>query len=110
MNYDSSFYIGAILGLILPTLGFQLYSIFNLDGDVFALYKQLKVMGVHSHVLSLCTLLNLIPFLRVFYCLNNILTISLQHYYHSLIIYFYLALNGTLNAMLYRLFVRLNNL
>ena len=55
-------------------------------------------------------LLNLIPFLRVFYCLNNILTISLQHYYHSLIIYFYLALNGTMNAMLYRLFVRLNNL
>ena len=63
MNYDSSFFKGAILGLIFPTLGFQLYSIITLDGDVFALYKQLKVMGVHSHVLSLCTLLNLIPFL-----------------------------------------------
>ena len=55
-------------------------------------------------------LLNLIPFLRIFCCLINILTISPQHYYHSLIIYFYLALNGTVNAMLYRLFVRLNNL
>tara|TARA_B100000963_G_C22094518_1_gene437984 strand:- start:28 stop:324 length:297 start_codon:yes stop_codon:yes gene_type:complete len=63
MNYDSLFFKGAILGLILPTLAFLVYSIATFDGDAWALYKQLKVMGVHSHVLSLCTLLNLIPFL-----------------------------------------------
>ena len=63
MNNDSLFFKGAILGLILPTLTFLVYSIATFDGDVLALYKQLKVMGIHSHVLSLCTLLNLIPFL-----------------------------------------------
>ena len=63
MNNDSLFFKGAILGLILPTLAFLVYSIVTFDGDVLALYNQLKVMGIQSHVLSLCTLLNLIPFL-----------------------------------------------
>lgn len=63
MNNDSLFFKGAILGLILPTLAFLIYSIATFDGDVLALYNKLKVMGIHSHVLSLCTLLNLIPFL-----------------------------------------------
>ena len=34
-----------------------------MDGDMLALYYQLKTMDVHTHVLSLCTFINLIPFL-----------------------------------------------
>ena len=30
---------------------------------MLALYYQLKAMDVHTHVLSLCTFINLIPFL-----------------------------------------------
>ena len=54
---------GAILGLIIPTLAFLVYSNIVMEGDMLALYYQLKAMDVHTHVLSLCTFINLIPFL-----------------------------------------------
>ena len=63
MINDSLFIKGAVLGLILPTLAFLAYSNIVMKGDVLALYYQLKAMDVHTHVLSLCTFLNLIPFL-----------------------------------------------
>jgi len=63
MIKDSLFLKGVVLGLILPTLAFLVYSNIVLEGDMLALYFQLKAMDVHTHVLSLCTFLNLIPFL-----------------------------------------------
>jgi len=63
MIKDSYFLRGAVLGLILPTLAFLIYSNIVMEGDMLALYFQLKAMNVHTHVLSLCTFLNLIPFL-----------------------------------------------
>ena len=63
MINDSLFIKGAVLGLILPTLAFLAYSNIVMKGDMLALYYQLKAMDVHTHVLSLCTFLNLIPFL-----------------------------------------------
>jgi len=59
----SSFIKGAVLGLILPTLTFLVYSNIVMDGYMLALYYQLKAMEVHTHVMSLCTFINLIPFL-----------------------------------------------
>ena len=59
----SSFTKGAILGLILPNLAFLVYSNIVMEGDMLVLYYQLKAMDVHTHVLSLCTFINLIPFL-----------------------------------------------
>lgn len=63
MIRDSLFWKGAVLGIILPVLAFLIYSNFKMDGDMFALYYQLRAMQVHTHVLSLCVFLNLIPFL-----------------------------------------------
>ncbi|MBL6663768.1 MAG: hypothetical protein ISP71_06665 [Flavobacteriales bacterium] len=63
MINDSLFIKGAVLGLILPTLAFLVYSNIVMEGDMLALYYQLKAMDVHTHVLSLCAFLNLIPFL-----------------------------------------------
>lgn len=63
MINDSLFIKGAVLGLILPTLAFLVYSNIVMEGDMLALYYQLKAMEVHTHVLSLCTFINLIPFL-----------------------------------------------
>ena len=63
MINDSLFIKGAVLGLILPTLAFLVYSNIVMEGDMLALYYQLKAMDVHTHVLSLCTFLNLMPFL-----------------------------------------------
>ncbi|MBJ59980.1 MAG: hypothetical protein CMP64_05325 [Flavobacteriales bacterium] len=54
---------GAILGLILPFLSFLIYSQIVFDGDIISSYNQLKRMNVHTHVMSLCTSLNLVPFL-----------------------------------------------
>ena len=34
-----------------------------MDGNMLALYYQSKALEVHTHVLSLCTFINLIPFL-----------------------------------------------
>jgi len=59
----SLFIKGAVLGLILPALAFLVYSNIVMEGDMLALYYQLKAMDVHTHVLSLCTFINLIPFL-----------------------------------------------
>ena len=59
----SLFIKGAVLGLILPTLAFLVYSNIVMEGDMLALYYQLKAMDVHTHVLSLCIFINLIPFL-----------------------------------------------
>ena len=50
----SSFTKGAILGLILPALAFIVYSNVVMEGDILALYFQLKAMDIHAHVLSLC--------------------------------------------------------
>ena len=63
MINDFSFIKGAVLGLILPTLAFLVYSNIVMDGYMLALYYQLKAMEIHTHVLSLCTFINLIPFL-----------------------------------------------
>ena len=63
MIRESLFWKGSILGLILPTLAFVVYSNIKMDGDIFALYFQLKALEIHIHVLSLCTFLNIIPFL-----------------------------------------------
>ena len=63
MINDSLFTKGAVLGLLLPTLAFLVYSNLVMDGDMLALYYQLKAIEVHTHVLSLCTFINLIPFL-----------------------------------------------
>ena len=63
MINDSLFIKGAVLGLILPALVFLVYSNIVMEGDMLALYYQLKAMDVHTHVLSLCTFINLIPFL-----------------------------------------------
>ncbi len=63
MKNTSSFTKGAILGLILPALAFLVYSNIVMDGYMLALYYQLKAMNVHTHVMSLCIVLNLIPFL-----------------------------------------------
>ena len=63
MINDSLFIKGAVLGLILPTLAFLVYSNIVMEGDMLALYYQLKAMDVDTHVLSLCTFINLIPFL-----------------------------------------------
>ena len=46
----SSFTKGAVLGLILPTLAFLVYSNIVMEGDMLALYYQLKAMDVHTHV------------------------------------------------------------
>tara|TARA_A200000113_G_scaffold213245_1_gene215496 strand:+ start:2694 stop:2981 length:288 start_codon:yes stop_codon:yes gene_type:complete len=63
MINDSLFTKGAVLGLLLPTLAFLVYSNLVMDGNMLALYYQLKALEVHTHVLSLCTFINLIPFL-----------------------------------------------
>ena len=62
MKFDKLLLRGFALGLILPTLAFVVYSNIVLDGDLIALYIQLKVLEIHTHVMSLCTLINLIPF------------------------------------------------
>lgn len=63
MIKDSLFWKGAVLGVIIPALAFLIYANIKMDSDVLALYYQLRAMGVHTHVLSLCTFLNLVPFL-----------------------------------------------
>ena len=63
MMINSLYKKGAILGLILPFLSFLIYSQIVLDGDLISSYNQLKRMNIHTHVVSLCTSLNLVPFL-----------------------------------------------
>ena len=63
MIKNSLFTKGLILGLILPFLSFLIYSQFVLHGDIISFYLELKKMDVHTHVMSLCTFINIVPFL-----------------------------------------------
>lgn len=63
MIRDSFFFKGGVLGLILPLLAFIVYSNIVMEGDFIALYYQLKILNIHTHVFSLCVLANLLPFL-----------------------------------------------
>jgi len=56
------FWRGAFLGLIMPLLAFTIYSLLILESDIYSTFIQLKVLDVHTHVISLCTLVNLAPF------------------------------------------------
>lgn len=56
------FWRGAVLGVIIPLLAFTIYAIIILKSDIYSTFMQLKVLGVHTHVISLCTLINLAPF------------------------------------------------
>ena len=62
MIREKLFWRGAILGIILPIFAFVAYATVTMDGDFMALYYELRVMQVHTHVMSLCVLLNIIPF------------------------------------------------
>lgn len=62
MIFNKLFWRGVALGFILPILGFVVYANIVMDGDLVALYIQLKEFKVHTHVMSLCSLINLIPF------------------------------------------------
>lgn len=62
MIQDKLFIRGAILAVLLPVVIFMLYALVRMDGDFVALYYQLKVLNVHTHVMSLCVLMNAIPF------------------------------------------------
>ena len=53
---------GLVLGFLLPVLAFVVYANISMDGDLVALFIQLKTLEVHTHVMSLCALVNLIPF------------------------------------------------
>ena len=63
MINNSLFTKGLILGLILPFLYFLIYSQFVLHGNIISFYLELKKMDVHTHVMSLCTFINIVPFL-----------------------------------------------
>ena len=54
---------GAVLGFLLPAFSFMAYAYIRSDGDFLALYYQLEVLGVHTQVMSLCVLVNIVPFL-----------------------------------------------
>jgi hypothetical protein len=56
------FWRGAILGVIIPLLVFTVYAVVILKSDIYSTFMQLKVLDVHTHVISLCTLFNLLPF------------------------------------------------
>lgn len=62
MIREKLFWRGAVLGLILPVLAYVAYATFYMDGDLLALYVLLRQQEVHTHVMSLCTLLNILPF------------------------------------------------
>tara|TARA_B100000886_G_C20407954_1_gene485655 strand:+ start:641 stop:937 length:297 start_codon:yes stop_codon:yes gene_type:complete len=63
MINNSLFTKGLILGLILPFLSFLIYSQFVLHGEIISFYLELKKMDIHTHVMSLCTFINIVPFL-----------------------------------------------
>lgn len=62
MIREKLFWRGAALGVILPVLAFIAYSAVAMDSDFVALYYQLWAMDIHTHVMSLCVLLNILPF------------------------------------------------
>ena len=53
---------GAVLGLLIPSIAFMIYSLLRMDGDFVALYYELNALNIHTHVMSLCVLINAIPF------------------------------------------------
>jgi hypothetical protein len=62
MIREKLFWRGAALGLILPVMGFIGYASIYMDGDISGLYVLLQEQQVHTHVMSLCTLINIVPF------------------------------------------------
>ena len=62
MIKDQLFIRGAVLGLLIPSIAFMIYSLVRMDGDFVALYYELNALNIHTHVMSLCVLTNAIPF------------------------------------------------
>ena len=62
MIREKLFWRGVALGFILPVFAFFLYSTLSMDSDFIALYYKLWAMEIHTHVISLCVLINIIPF------------------------------------------------
>ena len=62
MIRDKLFIRGSILGLLIPSISFMIYSLVRMDGDFVALYYELNALNIHTHVMSLCVLANAIPF------------------------------------------------
>ena len=62
MMKDQLFIRGAVLGLLIPSIVFMIYSLVRMDGDFVALYYELDALNIHTHVMSLCVLANAIPF------------------------------------------------
>ena len=63
MIKDRLFLRGTVLGFLLPSIVFMIYSLLRMDGDFVALYYELNVLNVHTHVMSLCVFANSIPFI-----------------------------------------------
>jgi len=62
MIKDKLFLRGSILGLLIPSIVFMIYSSVRMDGDFVALYYELNALNIHTHIMSLCVLANAIPF------------------------------------------------
>ena len=62
MIKDQLFIRGSVLGVLIPTLVFMIYALIRMDGDFVALYYELNSLNIHTHVMSLCVLVNAIPF------------------------------------------------
>jgi hypothetical protein len=62
MIRDILFWRGAVLGFLLPFLAFFLYANAIMEGDIVSLFVYLKKLGIHTHVMSLCVLANVLPF------------------------------------------------
>ena len=62
MIKDKLFLRGSILGLLIPSIAFMIYSSVRMDGDFVALYYELNALNIHTHIMSLCVLANAIPF------------------------------------------------
>ena len=63
MIKDKLFIRGTVLGFLIPSIAFMVYSLLRTDGDFVALYYELNALNVHTHVMSLCVLANSIPFI-----------------------------------------------
>ena len=63
MIKDKLFIRGSVLGFLIPSIAFMIYSLLRMDGDFVALYYELNALNVHTHVMSLCVLANSIPFI-----------------------------------------------
>tara|TARA_B100000900_G_C20592786_1_gene722225 strand:- start:1477 stop:1761 length:285 start_codon:yes stop_codon:yes gene_type:complete len=62
MIKDKFFLRGSILGFLIPSIAFMIYSSVRMDGDFVALYYELNALNIHTHIMSLCVLANAIPF------------------------------------------------